>query len=71
MRSPHQEEPMTALETEAAPATPPHRPWTRWLYPTLAVTGIAVGIFVIAAGAYIALREHRLGRELSSRVEAV
>jgi hypothetical protein len=40
-------------ETEAAPATPPHRPWTRWLYPTLAVTGIAVGIFVIAAGAFL------------------
>ena len=40
-------------ETETAPATPPHRTWTRWLYPTLAVTGIAVGIFVIVAGAYL------------------
>jgi len=40
-------------ETETAPAAPPHRTWTRWLYPTLAVTGIAVGIFVIVAGAYL------------------
>ncbi len=43
------EEPMT----ETAPATPPHPTWTRWLYPTLAVTGIAVGIFVIFAGVYL------------------
>jgi drug/metabolite transporter (DMT)-like permease len=34
----------------------------------MVVGGAAI---VIAAGAYIALREHRLGRELSSRVEAV
>lgn len=26
---------------------------TRWLYPTLAVTGIAVGIFVVAAGLFL------------------
>lgn len=25
----------------------------RWLYPTLAVTGIAVGIFVVAAGLFL------------------
>jgi hypothetical protein len=39
--------------TDTAPATPATRTWTRWLYPTLAVTGIAVGIFVIAAGVYL------------------
>jgi hypothetical protein len=39
--------------TDTAPTTPPHRTWTRWLYPTLAVTGIAVGIFVIFAGVYL------------------
>jgi hypothetical protein len=39
--------------TDTAPTTPPTRTWTRWLYPTLAVTGIAVGIFVIVAGAYL------------------
>jgi hypothetical protein len=39
--------------TDTAPANPPTRTWTRWLYPTLAVTGIAVGIFVIVAGAYL------------------
>lgn len=39
--------------TETAPATAPHRSRTRWLYPTLAVTGIAVGIFVIFAGVYL------------------
>ncbi|MEI9992637.1 MAG: DMT family transporter [Rhizomicrobium sp.] len=35
---------------------------------TLVLAGAAV---VTAAGAYIAVREHRLGRELASRVEAV
>jgi hypothetical protein len=40
-------------ETDTAPAPPPHRTWTRWLYPTLAVTGIAVGIFVVFAGVYL------------------
>lgn len=39
--------------TETAPAAAPRRTSTRWLYPALAVTGIAVGIFVIAAGAYL------------------
>jgi hypothetical protein len=39
--------------TDTAPTTPPTRTWTRWLYPTLAVTGIAVGIFVIVAGSYL------------------
>ena len=27
--------------------------WTNWLYRTLALTGIAVGIFVIGAGVYL------------------
>ena len=39
--------------TETAPATPRHPRLTRWLYATLAVTGIAVGIFVISAGVYL------------------
>jgi len=39
--------------TDAAPTTRPRRTWTRWLYPTLAATGIAVGLFVIAAGVYL------------------
>ncbi|MGH3522278.1 MAG: hypothetical protein ACRDU4_05490 [Mycobacterium sp.] len=38
--------------TDTAPtATTPT--WTRWLYPLLAATGIAVGIFIIAAGLYL------------------
>jgi hypothetical protein len=44
--------------TETTPATPPHPTWSRWLYPTLAVTGIAVGIFVIVAGAYFLFFVH-------------
>jgi hypothetical protein len=51
---PDEEEPMT----ETTPATPPHPTWNRWLYPTLAVTGIAVGIFVIVAGAYFLFFVH-------------
>ncbi|WP_165605692.1 hypothetical protein [Mycobacterium kubicae] len=39
--------------TEPARATAPSRTSTRWLYPALAVTGIAVGIFIIAAGVYL------------------
>ncbi|WP_186272466.1 hypothetical protein [Mycobacterium kubicae] len=39
--------------TETAPAAAPHQMSTRWLYPALAVAGIAVGIFVIAAGVYL------------------
>ena len=39
--------------TDAAPTTRPRRTWTRWLYPTLAATGIAVGLFVIGAGVYL------------------
>jgi hypothetical protein len=39
--------------TDAAPTTRPRPTWTRWLYPTLAATGIAVGLFVIIAGVYL------------------
>ncbi|WP_292991834.1 hypothetical protein [Mycobacterium sp.] len=39
--------------TDTAPATRPTRGWTRWLYPSLAVTGIAVGVFIIVAGVYL------------------
>ena len=39
--------------TDAAPTTRPRPTWTRWLYPTLAATGIAVGLFVIVAGVYL------------------
>jgi hypothetical protein len=44
--------------TETAPAAPPRPTWTRWLYPVLAVTGIAVGIFIIVAGAYLVFFVH-------------
>lgn len=40
----------TASTTSSTPTTPS---WTRWLYPILAITGIAVGIFVIVAGLYL------------------
>lgn len=40
--------------TDTAPATTSMTPpRTRWLYPAFAITGIAVGIFVIAAGLYL------------------
>lgn len=39
--------------TDTAPGTRSNSTLTRWLYPTLALTGIAVGIFVIAAGVYL------------------
>ena len=40
----------TASATASAPPTPT---WTRWLYPILAITGIAVGVVVIAAVLYL------------------
>ena len=40
----------TASDTASAPPTPT---WTRWLYPILAITGIAVGIVVIVAVVYL------------------
>jgi hypothetical protein len=39
--------------TESTPASTAHPVWTSWLYRTLALTGIAVGLFVIAAGVYL------------------
>jgi hypothetical protein len=39
--------------TDTAPVTRPNPRSTRWLYPTLAVTGIAVGVFLIVAGVYL------------------
>ena len=36
--------------TTTAPATPHH---THWLYQTLAVVGIALGIFIITVGTYL------------------
>lgn len=44
---------MTDTATPTSPSTPATPTWTRWLYPILAVTGIAVGIFVIGAGLYL------------------
>lgn len=40
----------TASDTASAPPTPT---WTRWLYPILAITGIAVGIVVAVAVIYL------------------
>lgn len=37
----------------SASGTPTIPSWTRWLNPILAITGIAVGIFVIGAGLYL------------------
>lgn len=39
-----------ASTTSISPTTPA---WTRWLNPVLAITGIAVGIFIIVAGIYL------------------
>ena len=45
---------MTTDPASTTSASTPSTPtWTRWLYPILAVTGIAVGIFVIGAGVYL------------------
>lgn len=38
--------------TITAPSTPVQ---SHWLYQTLAIVGIAVGIFIIAAGVYLLL----------------
>lgn len=49
--------------TESTPATStPTRPaWTRWLYPAAAITGIAVGIFIIVAGLYLVFAQPNCG----------
>ncbi|WP_170879954.1 hypothetical protein [Mycobacterium colombiense] len=39
-----------ASTSSRTPTTPT---WTRWLNPALALTGIAVGIFIIVAGIYL------------------
>jgi hypothetical protein len=39
--------------TDTAPVPRPDPKRTRWLYPTVAVTGIAVGVFLIVAGVYL------------------
>lgn len=39
--------------TDAASTTASAPSWTRWLNPALAITGIAVGIFIIVAGIYL------------------
>lgn len=40
-------------DTTPTPPASTTRRWTRWLYPAGAMTGIAVGIFVIVAGLYL------------------
>jgi hypothetical protein len=45
-------------ETTPAAPTPTSASWTRWLYPTLAITGIAVGILIVAAGLYLVFFAH-------------
>jgi hypothetical protein len=44
---------MTDTASTTSTSTPTTPAWTSWLYPILAITGIAVGIFVIVAGLYI------------------
>jgi hypothetical protein len=48
-------------ETTATTPTPTTATWTRWLYPALAITGIAVGIFIIVAGVYLVFFAHSGG----------
>jgi hypothetical protein len=45
-----QDQPVADNPAAAGPSTPAR---VRWLYPALAVTGIAVGIFIIVAGIYV------------------
>jgi hypothetical protein len=45
-------------DTTSIAPTPTTATWTRWLYPTLAITGIAVGIFIIVAGVYLVFFAH-------------
>jgi hypothetical protein len=45
-------------DTTSATPTPTTETWTRWLYPALAVTGIAVGIFIIVTGVYLVFFAH-------------
>lgn len=40
-------------DTASTTTTPAAPAWTRWLNPALAITGIAVGIFIIVAGIYL------------------
>jgi len=49
--------------TENTPATStPTRPaWTRWLYPAAAITGIAVGIFIVVTGLYLVFAQPNCG----------
>lgn len=42
---------VTDAGTTSPTAAPPAK--TRWLYPALAVTGITVGIFIVAAGLFL------------------
>ena len=45
-------------ETTSTTPTPTTATWTRWLYPALAITGIAVGIFIVVAGVYLVFFAH-------------
>jgi hypothetical protein len=44
---------MTDSASTTSSSTPTVRNWMRWLYPILAITGIAVGLFIIGAGIYL------------------
>lgn len=44
---------MTDTASTNSTSTPTATTWTRWLYPILAITGIAVGISVIGAVCYL------------------
>jgi hypothetical protein len=45
-------------DTTATAPAPTSATWTRWLYPALAITGIAVGIFIVVAGVYLLFFAH-------------
>ena len=44
---------MTDPASTTSSSTPTAPNWTRWLYPILGITGIAVGLFIIGAGIYL------------------
>lgn len=47
--------------TDTTPTPPATPTWARWLYPALAITGIATGIFIIAAGLYLLVAQPSFG----------
>ncbi len=49
--------------TDTSPTSPASTTstWTRWLYPALAITGIATGTFIVVAGLYLLIAQPSWG----------